>query len=73
MYHATGFVKDDIVELCSLVHGVGLSAGNDSCPVAWVHRGQQMIKPSPQGRVLSSSPTLWVPRIGTPALTWAFA
>lgn len=32
MYHTTGFSKDDIAELCALVHAAGLSSGGDGYP-----------------------------------------
>jgi hypothetical protein len=32
MYHTTGLSKDDIVELCALVHGAGLSCDGDGYP-----------------------------------------
>jgi len=27
MYHTTGFSKDEITELCTLVHATGMSSG----------------------------------------------
>jgi hypothetical protein len=32
MYHTTGFSKDDIVELCALVHGIDLNPESDCYP-----------------------------------------
>jgi hypothetical protein len=33
MYHTTGFSKDEIVDLCALVHATGMSSGgNDGYP-----------------------------------------
>jgi hypothetical protein len=32
MYHTTGFSKDDITELCALVHATDLSSGRDGYP-----------------------------------------
>ena len=32
MYHTTGFSKDEITELCALVHGAGMSSGSDGYP-----------------------------------------
>ena len=32
MYHTTGFSKDEITELCALVHATGISSGGDSYP-----------------------------------------
>jgi hypothetical protein len=32
MYHTTGFSKDEITELCALVHSTGLSSGRDGYP-----------------------------------------
>jgi hypothetical protein len=32
MYHTTGFSKDEITELCELVHTTGISAGGDGYP-----------------------------------------
>ena len=32
MYHTTGFSKDEITELCALVHATGMSSGGDGYP-----------------------------------------
>jgi hypothetical protein len=32
MYHTTGFSKDDVVELCALLHATGLTSGRDGYP-----------------------------------------
>jgi hypothetical protein len=32
MYHTTGFSKDEITELCTLVHATGMSSGGDDYP-----------------------------------------
>jgi hypothetical protein len=32
MYHTTGFNKDEITELCALVHATGMSSGPDGYP-----------------------------------------
>src|SRR3981081_3321346 len=32
MYHTTGFSKDEITELCALVHAAGMSSGSDGYP-----------------------------------------
>ena len=32
MYHTTGFSKDEITELCALVHTAGMSSGSDGYP-----------------------------------------
>jgi DDE superfamily endonuclease len=32
MYHTTGFSKDEITELCALVHATGVSSGGDDYP-----------------------------------------
>jgi hypothetical protein len=32
VYHTTGFSKDEIVELCALVHATGISSGGDGYP-----------------------------------------
>ena len=32
MYHTTGFSKDEIAELCALVHATGMSSGGDDYP-----------------------------------------
>jgi Helix-turn-helix of DDE superfamily endonuclease len=32
MYHTTGFSKEEITELCALVHATGISSGGDSYP-----------------------------------------
>jgi len=32
MYHTTGFSKDEITELCVLVHATGMSSGGDGYP-----------------------------------------
>jgi hypothetical protein len=32
VYHTTGFSKDEITELCALVHATGISSGGDGYP-----------------------------------------
>jgi hypothetical protein len=32
VYHTTGFSKDEIIELCALVHATGISSGGDGYP-----------------------------------------
>jgi hypothetical protein len=32
VYHTTGFSKDEITELCALVHASGMSSGGDGYP-----------------------------------------
>jgi integrase len=39
VYHTTGFNKDEITELCALVHATGISSGGDGYPPALQRAG----------------------------------